>query len=392
MRSNRAARRSILAALVIAGLLLAGCGGDDDDGDDGAAASGDTSTTTTAEATGDAVDLTEIEAMVDELINGELDFPRPEEPVDPGEHEVAVVASGLSSTGPARVADEIQKALKVIGWTAKPTYDGKFQPTEQAALIQAAVNDGVDAIFMISITPSAVSSAVTAAQQADIPLICILCGPDPITEGIVNVQADAVAAGHAHAAYAIAKSVGRGTMVVYHNDEFEFSSQQMDAAEAFLEENCPECEIDSRSLLLAEAREPNAPVWTQLLDDYPEGELAFVLSPFDSPAGALATTAQQLGRTDFGIIGYGALSPFVDMVGTGSPEVAKTSVTISTPYFGWAAVDQAARVLAGVPTWDSDAMPVGLITKDNYDRFPAGEPYEAPEFDFEEFFSEIWGK
>ena len=82
----------------------------------------------------------------------------------------------------------------------------------------------------------------------------------------------------------------------------------------------------------------------------------------------------------------------VDMVATGTPEVARASVTISTPYFGWAAVDQAARALAGAPAWESDAMPVGLITLENFADYPAGEPYLNPDFDYPAHFAEMWGK
>ncbi len=337
-------------------------------------------------------DLESVTAELDALIAGDVEFPRPEDPVDPGSHEIAVVASGLGSPGPARVATAVEEALEVIGWTAPPTYDGKFQPTEQAALISQAVADEADALILISITPSAVAAAVGEAQAAGIPIVCVLCGPDPITDGIINVQADAVKAGWAQAAYATVHSGGEGTIVVYHNEEFQFSAQQGVATVERLAEICPDCTVEERDILLLESREPNAPIWTALLQDFPEGELDFVLSPFDSPAGALANTASQLGRTDFGIVGYGALAPFVDMVGTGVPEVARASVTISTPYFGWSAVDQAARVLAGVPTWESDAMPVGLITMDNFADYPAGEPYLSPDFDYPAHFAEMWGK
>jgi hypothetical protein len=65
---------------------------------------------------------------------------------------------------------------------------------------------------------------------------------------------------------------------------------------------------------------------------------------------------------------------------------------MSTPYFAWAAVDQAARTLAGEENWVSNAMPVGLITMENFDSFPPGLPYIYPEFDYETEFPVLWGK
>jgi ABC-type sugar transport system substrate-binding protein len=364
----------------------------------GSAASSSAASTAASTAASSAASTTvapggDVASKVKALLAGNINFPRPDTPVTPGVHKVAIVSSGQSSPGPSRVADEITQALKVIGWTSSPVYDGQFKPTEQAAGVQAAVNDKADAIFLIAITPSAVAAPVKAAQAAKIPILCILCGPDPITEGITNIQADSKAAGEAQAMYAMANAKSPNpTIIVYHNDEFQFSSQQMNAAEAYLKQNCTACKLESSSLRLAESRDPNAPIWVNMLRDHPQGQLDFVLLPFDSPANALSVTAQQLGRSDFGVIGYGALSPFVDAVGAGSPPVAKASVTISTPYFGWAAVDEAARVLAGKPTWKADSMPVGLITKDNFSRFPKGAPYEKPDFDFTQFFSKMWGK
>ncbi len=411
--ARRMDRRSFAALGVAAALLMAACGDDDEatatttptaateapsTQAPATDAPGDTAAPTTTSAAADttaapgADGVAQARALVEALLAGDVDLPAPETPVDPGEHEVAVVAAGLASTGPATVANAIEEAVALIGWTAQPTWDGQFTPTTQATGISEAVARGVDAIFLVAITPSAVSAAVTEAQNAEIPILCILCGPDPITDGITNVQADAVAAGEAQAAYAIANSDGEGTIVLYKNEEFQFSAQQGDATEAYLEANCPDCTVDVRSVLLLEAREPNAPIHTSLLQEYGDGELDFVIHPFDSPSAALATTASQLGRTDFGVIGYGALSPFVDMIGTGEPAVARASVTISSPYYGWAAVDQAARILAGEDTWDADAMPVAMITQDNFGDYPAGAPYLFPDFEFADFFGGIWGR
>ena len=220
-------------------------------------------------------------------------------------------------------------------------------------------------------------------------MLCILCGPN-LPDGVTSIQADPIAAGDAQAAYVTAKTNGKGTIVLYKNSEFAFSQQQMNEVEKRLTQICPGCKVESRSLLLAEGRIPNAPIFTALLSTYPTGKLDYVILPFDSPAASLSNTASQLGRTDFGVVGYGALSPFVDMVGLGQPDVAKASVTISTPYYGWAAVDLAARILAGKPTWKADAMPVAMITKDNFKSYPAGFPYVGPPFDYKTYFTTIW--
>lgn len=414
--STPIASRVGLAALVASALVLAACGGDDDDtapattkaaaapATTAAAPATDSASTdapatpATEPATAETAPSSEpaspaggLEEQVQALLDKNLDFPGPVDPVDPGTHDVAVVTAGLASSGPARVAEELVKAFAAAGWTAPDAYDGKFTPTEQNSLIQKAVQDEADVIFLVAITPDAVASGIAAAQTAEIPIICILCGPD-MPEGVVSVEADAVASGEGQAMYAVLNSAPDATIYVYQNTEFASSTVQSAAAAAKVKELCPDCTVETPSILLAEARTAGAPVWTSLLNDRAEGELDWVILPFDSPSAALAQTAQQLGRSDFGIVGFGALSPFVDMVGAGEPVTAKASLTMSTPYFAWAGVDQAARVLAGQETWESSAMPIGLITFDNFDSYEAGQPYVYPSFDYETEFPELWGK
>ena len=317
----------------------------------------------------------------------------PDGPVTPGTHNIAIITAGMASTGPATVAKNAQDALKVIGWTADEPGDGKFTPTEQAALIEKAVQDKAEAIMLVAITPAAVSAAVESAQKANIPIVCVLCGPE-LPDGMVGVEYKPELAGDAQATYVAANVQGEPSpvVVIYQNTEFLASGVQAQAAAKEMTALCPNCKVETPSLLLAEAREPNAPIFTSLLNDHPEGELSYVVMPFDTPAGALANTASQVGRDDFGIVGYGGLSPFIDMVFAGEPPTAKADVTISTPYYSWVAVDQLARLLAKTDTWTTDEMPVGLATKDNAADFQPGLPYLMPDFDYQAEFAKLWGK
>lgn len=372
--------------VAVAALLLSACGDDGSDDKSSDGGSGGGSSAAPAEVTNqDAKDL------VDALLAGDVDFPAPTEEVDPGEHHIAIIASGLASPGPTILSQNAEDAVEAIGWTADPPADGKFTPTTQAQLIQQAVLDEVDGIILVSITPAAVDAAVTAASDAGIPMVCALCGPD-LPEGMVGVGNDALAAGDAQAAYAAAIAEPGDTVVVYQNGEFKQSTQQMAQAAEKVAELCPDCTVETPDLTLAESVQPNAPIFTSLLNDYPEGEVSSVLMPFDTPASVLANAAQALGRTDFNVVGLGALSPFVDMVGAGQPAVAKADVLISTPLYGWASVDQLARLLAGVDTWEADAMPVGLVDQSTYGDYEAGSLFIMPDSDWKTAYTDLWGK
>jgi ribose transport system substrate-binding protein len=370
--------------LAVAAMLLAGCG--DDSSDDKSSDAGDGGSSGAGEVTNQ-----EAKDLVDALLAGDVEFPAPTEAVDPGEHHIAIIASGLASPGPTILSQNAEEAVEAIGWTADPPADGKFTPTTQAQLIQQAVLDEVDGIILVSITPAAVDAAVTAASDAGIPMVCALCGPE-LPEGMVGVGNDALAAGDAQAAYAAAVAEPGDTVVVYQNGEFKQSTQQMEQAAKKVEELCPDCTVETPDLTLAEAATPNAPIFTSLLNEYPEGEVSSVLMPFDTPASVLANAAQALGRSDFNVVGLGALSPFVDMVGAGQPAVAKADVLISTPLYGWASVDQLARLLAGGDTWEADAMPVGLVDQSTYGDYEAGNLFIMPDSDWQGAYTELWGK
>lgn len=372
-------------AVAAVALLLAACGGKDDEGSSGSASDPGATGSSAAQVNEEAA------AQVEQLLAGEADYPMPTEPVEPGQHEVAVITSGLGSPGPDVLADNAMEAIDAIGWTAANPSDGKFTPTTQAQLIEKAVLEKVDGIILVSITPDAVAAAVKAADNAGIPIVCALCGPD-LPEGMVGVGNDALAAGQAQAAYAASKAEPGDTVIVYQNTEFKQSEQQMAEAAETVRELCPDCKVETPSLLLAEAATANAPIFTELLNKYPAGSLGSVLMPFDTPASVLANSAAALGRDDFNVIGLGALSPFVDMVGAGQPAVAKADVLISTPLYGWASVDELARMLAGQDTWEADKMPVGLIDKDTYGNYEKGNIFVLPDFDYEAKFQELWGK
>jgi ribose transport system substrate-binding protein len=382
--------RAGLGVLAATALLLSACGDDGDSSSSGSDASGGSGSGSSGDSSAEVTNQ-DAQDMVDALLAGDVEYNLPTESVDPGEHHIAIIASGLASPGPTVLSQNAQDAVEAIGWTADPTTDGKFTPTTQAQLIQQAVLDKVDGIILVSITPAAVDAAVQAAADAGIPVVCALCGPG-LPDGMVGVGNDPDAAGEAQAAYAASVAKPGDTVVVYQNSEFKQSEEQMSHAADTVEQLCPDCKVERPDLTLAESATPNAPIFTSLLQQYGEGDLSSVLVPFDTPASVLANSAQALGRTDFNVVGLGALSPFVDMVGAGQPVVAKADVLLSTPLYGWASVDELARMLSGADTWDAESMPVGLVDQSTYGDYEKGNLFILPKDDWKGTFTGLWGK
>jgi ABC-type sugar transport system substrate-binding protein len=379
-----------IAAVALVASLATACGSSSSSSSSGSSKSESSSSSAAPSPSASSTALSPAD-QVTALLAGKVDFKQPPGPVTPGTHKVAVIAAGLASSGPATLAKSAAEAIAKIGWTADAPGDGKFTPTTQASLIEKAVLDKVDGIILIAITPAAVTASISAAAAANIPIVCALCGPD-LPAGIVNVTNDSAAAGDAQAVYAVSVTKPGSTIVVYQNTEFKASEQQTAETAKRVKELCPTCTVDTPSLLLAQASAPNAPIFTSLLTKYPEGKLGAVIVPFDTPAGALSNTALQLGRTDFAVVGFGALAPFIDMVGTGKPVVAKADVLISTPYYGWVSVDQLARSIAKSPNWDTKGLPVALVDMSTYSRYTAGNIFLVPTYDYKSVLAKDWGK
>jgi ABC-type sugar transport system substrate-binding protein len=106
----------------------------------------------------------------------------------------------------------------------------------------------------------------------------------------------------------------------------------------------------------------------------------------------MSQLAAQAGRTEIGFIGFQGAPEYVQSIAAGDPPGAAATVSIPLPFMGYAALDLAARVLAGLETWEADDLPIGIIDASNADDFDPAEPFLAPEEDFREAFMELWGR
>jgi simple sugar transport system substrate-binding protein len=144
MRSGRKRHLAVFALLVPLALLAGACGDDDDDGE---AADG-TDAETGEQAGGGDGDLT-----------------------------IAVVTHGAAGDAFWDVVKKgAEDAGSDIGVTVEYQSDG--DPEAQAQLIDAAVEEGVDGLVVSMANPDALETSITAAVDADIPVITINSGGD----------------------------------------------------------------------------------------------------------------------------------------------------------------------------------------------------------------------
>jgi ABC-type sugar transport system substrate-binding protein len=386
VRSRSKIRRrwptAAVAAAVLA-VLASACGSSGSS----PSASGSSNSSTTAQ-------VATAKAELAKILRTSVPMTKPATSVKPGSHRVAVIAVGLGTPGASNTAVYVQDAIKEIGWTAPPTYNGDFLPTTESSDIETAVNAGDQAIILVSVTPSTVSSALHLAHSKSIPVVCVLCGP-PATykqfPGVVGVEPSPQNVGAAQAEYVIANSDAKAKVWVYEDAEFPFTLQQNEAALSVLKTQCPDCQVHTVQMKAGDEDQPGIPVLAGVIDAHPKGTINYIIAPYDNAAAQFSKYLQQQGRTEIGVIGYAALPVFFDLIAAGSPPGAEATVSIPLEYMGYAAVDEAARMLAGQPTWDANNLAVSLVTRSNYKKYSYSAPWVSPGFDVPSFFAKLWG-
>ncbi len=356
---------------------------------------GTVASTAGASSKSQAAKLAALGKVVTGLEQTKVPEPKPTTSVSPGTRQVAVISVGQSTPGASNTALAVQQAIKAIGWTAPATYDGMFSATTASGDMETAINNGAQALILIALTPSTVASAIQLAESKNVALICVLCGP-PSTfaayPGMVGVEPSPTAIGAAQAEWVTVNSKGTAKVWVYQDNEFAETIAQTSAAISTLHKDCPKCRVHTAQTQAGDEQAPGIPVLAGVLAANPKGTINDIIAPYDSAAADFATFAQQDGRPEINFLGYAGLPDFFDEIAEGTPPGAKADVSIPLPYMGWAAIDEAARVLAKQPTWNANNLGVALITRANVNKFNATDPYVAPNFNFKAMFLKLWGK
>jgi ribose transport system substrate-binding protein len=289
----------------------------------------------------------------------------------------------------------VQQAITAIGWTAPATYDGQFSASTASGDMETAINNGAQALILISITPSTVASALQLAQSKNVAVVCILCGP-PSTfsafPGIVGVEPSPANIGIAQADWVIVNSKGTAKVWVYEDQEFAETIAQTAAAEATIRTKCGGCQLHIAQTQAGDEQQPGIPVLAGVLAANPKGTINDIIAPYDGAAANFATFAAQDGRPEINFVGYAGLPDMFDEIAEGTPPGAKATVSIPLPYMGWSAIDEVARLLDQQPTWNANNLNVALITRQNVNQFNATNPYVNPTFNFKAMFLKLWGK
>jgi ribose transport system substrate-binding protein len=376
-------RRRAIAGFVGVALATgaAACGSDDDSSS--SSGGGESSSAETLDAAAWKAEKTRL------LDTAELEWPRPEGEYDPGSGRVAIVSCGESDLGCHTLTEGAEEAAKAAGWESK-VFDSAFDPNKAGGFVQQAVEEGYDVIILGAINPTLIQSAVAAAADADIPIGCPACStPDaPAYEGIMDATSGGAPGGVA--ATAVIADSGAKAKVAY----FYTPGQAIEAArtkeweEKFAQ--CADCELTLNEVPLGDLAKPGPPFFDGFLSSPLAREVDWVGASSDAYAVPSMRTAIDRGIDAYKFAGTAAV-PEMTVPMTKPDSLAQVTVAEAYRYMAWAAVDNALRKKAGADTWDATAVPVGLVTPANAEKYAKGGELEPPE-GIAETFEPLWQK
>jgi ABC-type sugar transport system substrate-binding protein len=386
------ARKLRASALVVALLLplaLSACGDSDSDG----GTTAEPASPSTSAAAAAAGDFTAAKDAVADRSQTDKPFPMPTDPVEMGNHKVAIVNFGVNSPYGVVMEKYYNEAAGATGWDFKQ-FDAQQDVTKVSGFILQAVQEDYEAIILNATSIDAVAAAAKTALDEGVTLVCISCAPETgdFAGKVIDINADWYDQGKAIAAAIVARSGADAKVVRYNEPAFYSVVQVTKGVVDGVKEYCPECDpVTVEDFAVQDLLQAGPPAWSAFLASHPAGSYTDLAAPFEYAAGVMQATAEQAGRTEISISTTAALSEFLNEIKTG--KVTGFASKESELYQVYAGIDLTARALAGQDLWDATNLFSPLVTTDNVDSFLANDGEYIPDGqDFVSGFKALWEK
>lgn len=335
---------------------------------------------------GDSGAVAAAKEKVAEYSSPDQEFPAPTAAFDPGKRRATVIAMGSAAAVVQENSEQAVEAFEAMGWDAQGPLDGEFSPPVTGGLVESAVEQGSDAIVMVSVNVEDAGESVKKALDAGVSVACVMCpkNQEYADAGVIYATIDFQAQGEILGWYLIDRSEGTGSIVSSDDPGSRATVSRAEGVTKTVSENCDECTVlDDLVIPSADVVKPGPPQWSAFLNANPTG-VTDVVSMADVVGIPMAKTMIDVGRDDVRIYGYDADAEAIQMIKDDTPYAG----TVALPYHwaDWAAVDLVARQVAGEEIWDASTLPLRLITEDNVADFTEF----APEGDWKGAFTELW--
>lgn len=278
--------------------------------------------------------------------------------------KVAVVTPYMAQPGTQAYVEAFQAVAKDKGWDVN-VIDTAGDVAAVISRIEDVVNQGVDAI-VINVDPTQVTAGLQTAKDANIPVVGMDAGSDPLLA--TNVTSDGVAMAETTAGFVVDRIKGEGNVVMFVFDAFPPVQVRGAKADEIFAAN-PGIKILDRITPdvsdggIADSR---AKMDAVLAANPEPGSISAVWAAWDQPALGALQAIEAAGRSGEGIVITG-----IDANPQAREEVAKGGnfeATVAQDFagIGTATAEAVAGLLAGTaPASNVIYVPTKLVTKDN---------------------------
>lgn len=309
--------------------------------------------------------------------------------------KVAIIPCGVQFRGCNAPALGAAEAAEKLGWEVK-SYDPAGSQDKQNTAILDAISAGSNLIITVSLDPNFIQLGLAKAKEAGIPVVSASAGtdsPNPTLDPgpgklkyVLDVGVNYAELGRRLGQWIIADSGGKANLLAFTDEAYPSAVLSANAVYESVK-NCAGCTVSEQLKFTAsQIGTILGPMVVGYLQSHPE--VNYVYAPYDPSAAAMANAIVQGGFKDrVKLISIVGAAQNIDMIRKGYVQVADGAY--DNFYMGWAAVDQAIRVLNKQPVIEPNGEGTPFIVIDKTNLPPEGEEW-ATKTDYRSIFLKLW--
>jgi ribose transport system substrate-binding protein len=305
------------------------------------------------------------------------------------------IANGLEIPYNAELVEAVEEAAKVVGFEVE-VGDAKGSVSEAARLMDQAIGQKFDVIVDEAQTVAQLTAPLKSAKEAGIPVIMSFQS-DPRQPTAAEKEAGMSAqlsecyscAGKALANYVVADSGGEADVVLFSVPEQSVANTEQEGFETELEAKCPACKLKVVALPIAQWQTDGESATSSALKSDPDVNYLFPLydgvETYMEPAIIASPHHEEIK-----VVSLNASQGQMEKLAAGETVAAEAGFSIK--WTGFATVDQALRLLAGMePVADSN-IGMRMFTPKNIGEIELeGDEATWYGIDVQPKFEQLWG-
>lgn len=293
-------------------------------------------------------------------------FVAPGDPFDIGKlkgKRIAIITSTLAVPFVATIAHGVEAAAKAAGMETS-LFDGKGDVSEWNRGMAQAVSQHADGIVTVGASPELMKGPTADALKAHIPVVDAVTADKtaPLVPGTFShVSISFYHSGQLQADEAIAKSGGKAHVLILGDNEFPGEVSRVEGMQKEFSTLCPACTVTVQDTQVGNLGVKLGQQTQTLLRRSPD--INMVLVTYDAQAIYVVPAIKAANFSNpIEVIGADAVPSNLDWIRQGNIQIA--DVGEPEVWLGWAAVDEVARGMLGLPKVD-EQIPLRLFVKEN---------------------------